>query len=101
MLAFNDIREGRMGFVGGATGAGWTPPNVFPTYGMGLAANNLFVGITEFTTGGWKLIDHNDWNNGDINVVNAKSTDQQEPAEVRCWLMMPICPILPPPDATA
>ena len=68
-----DIREGRMGFVGGATGAGWTPPNVFPTYGMGLAANNLFVGITEFTTGGWKLIDHNDWNNGDINVVNARS----------------------------
>jgi hypothetical protein len=68
-----DIREGRMGFVGGATGAGWTPPNVFPTYGMGLAANNLFVGLTDFTTGGWKLIDHNDWNNGDINVVNARS----------------------------
>ena len=68
-----DIREGRMGFVGGATGAGWTPPNVFPTYGMGLAANNLFVGLTDFTTGGWKLIDHNDWNNGDISVVNARS----------------------------
>lgn len=68
-----DIREGRMGFVGGATGAGWTPPNVFPTYGMGLAANNLFVGLTDFTTGGWKLIDHNDWNNGDISVLNARS----------------------------
>ena len=27
-----DIREGRMGFVGGATGAGWNPPNVFPDY---------------------------------------------------------------------
>jgi hypothetical protein len=68
-----DIREGRMGFVGGATGAGWTPANVFPTYGMGLAANNLFVGLTDFTTGGWKLIDHNDWNNGDISVLNARS----------------------------
>ncbi len=68
-----DIREGRMGFVGGATGAGWTPPNVFPNYGMGLASNNLFVGLTDFTTGGWKLIDHNDWNNGDISVVNARS----------------------------
>lgn len=68
-----DIREGRMGFVGGATGAGWTPPNVFPNYGMGLASNNLFVGLSDFTTGGWKLIDHNDWNNGDINVVNARS----------------------------
>ncbi len=30
-----DIRPGRMGFVGDATGAGWNPPNVFPTYGMG------------------------------------------------------------------
>ena len=68
-----DIREGRMGFVGGATGAGWTPANVFPTYGMGLAANNLFVGLTDFTTGGWKMIDHNDWNNGDISVTNARS----------------------------
>lgn len=68
-----DIREGRMGFVGGATGAGWNPPNVFPNYGMGLAANNLFVGLTDFTVDGWKMIDYNDWNNGDINVVNARS----------------------------
>jgi len=68
-----DIREGRMGFVGGATGAGWNPPNVFPNYGMGLAANNLFVGLSDFTTGGWKLIDHNNWNNGDISVLNARS----------------------------
>ncbi|HOZ69895.1 MAG TPA: SusE domain-containing protein [Chitinophagaceae bacterium] len=68
-----DIREGRMGFVGGATGAGWNPPNVFPNYGMGLAANNLFVGLTDFTVDGWKMIDHNDWNNGDISVVNARS----------------------------
>jgi hypothetical protein len=68
-----DIREGRMGFVGGATGAGWTPPNVFPNYALGNAATNLFVGLTDFTTGGWKLIDHNDWNNGDITAVNARS----------------------------
>ncbi|MBN8686375.1 MAG: SusE domain-containing protein [Chitinophagales bacterium] len=68
-----DIREGRMGFVGGATGAGWTPANVFPNYAMGLASNNLFVGLSDFTTGGWKMIDHNDWNNGDISVTNARS----------------------------
>jgi hypothetical protein len=68
-----DIREGRMGFVGGATGAGWNPPNVFPNYAMGLAANNLFVGLTDFTVDGWKMIDHNDWNNSDISVTNARS----------------------------
>jgi starch-binding outer membrane protein SusE/F len=68
-----DIREGRMGFVGGATGAGWTPPNVFPNYALGNSATNLFVGLTDFTTGGWKLIDNNDWNNGDITAVNARS----------------------------
>lgn len=68
-----DIREGRMGFVGGATGAGWTPSAVFPNYALGNSGTNLFVGLTDFTTGGWKLIDHNDWNNGDINVTNARS----------------------------
>ena len=68
-----DIREGRMGFVGGATGAGWTPPNVFPNYALGNSATNLFVGLTDFTAGGWKLIDHNDWNSGDITAVNARS----------------------------
>lgn len=68
-----DIREGRMGFVGGAVGAGWTPGNVFPNYALGLASNNLFVGVTDFTVDGWKLIDHNDWNSGDFNVTNARS----------------------------
>lgn len=68
-----DIREGRMGFVGGSTGAGWNPPNVFPTYAMGNSATNLFVGVTTFGTGGWKLIDHNNWNNNDISVANARS----------------------------
>jgi len=59
-----DISAGRMGFVGGATGAGWNPPNVFPTYSMGAPANNLFVGITDLTSGGWKLIDNSVWDNG-------------------------------------
>lgn len=68
-----DIREGRMGFVGGATLAGWNPPNVFPTYKMGFTATNLFCGVHDFGTGGWKLIDHNDWNNGDLTAVNARS----------------------------
>jgi hypothetical protein len=68
-----DIREGRMGFVGGATGAGWSPPNTFPNFAMGNPERNLFVGVTTFTTGGWKLIDNNDWNNGDLTVTNARS----------------------------
>ena len=68
-----DIRAGRMGFVGGATGAGWNPPNVFPTYAMGAPATNLFVGITTFTTGGWKLIDNDTWNNGSNAVDETRS----------------------------
>lgn len=64
-----DIREARMGFVGGATAAGWNPPGVFPTHAMGIPANNLFVGIHNFGTGEWKLIDNDQWNNGS-NAVN-------------------------------
>ena len=75
-----DIREGRMGFVGGATGAGWTPANVFPNYAMGFASTNLFVGITDFTAGGWKMIDHNDWNDGSISVTNARSYGSAGPS---------------------
>lgn len=59
-----DIKAGRMGFVGGATGAGWTPPNVFPTYAMAPAATNLFIGVNTFTSGGWKLIDNDAWDAG-------------------------------------
>ncbi len=59
-----DIRQGRMGVVGDATGAGWTPGNVFPNYALGAPAMNLFVGITNFTANGWKLIDNDQWNNG-------------------------------------
>lgn len=68
-----DIRQGRMGFVGGATGAGWNPPNVFPTYAMGAAADNLFVGITDFTVDGWKLIDNDQWDNGSKTVSETRS----------------------------
>ncbi len=68
-----DIREGRMGFVGGATGAGWNPPNVFPTYAMGTPSTDLFVGITDFTTDGWKLIDNDQWNNGSNAVDETRS----------------------------
>ena len=68
-----DIREGRMGFVGGATGAGWTPGNVFPNYALGTAGTNLFVGITTFTADGWKLIDNNEWNNGSNSVTETRS----------------------------
>jgi starch-binding outer membrane protein SusE/F len=67
-LQYN-IMAGRMGFVGGGVGAGWDPPSVFPTYAMGAPATNVFVGITDFTTNGWKLIDNNVWNNGS-NAVN-------------------------------
>ena len=59
-----DIRAGRMGFVGGATGAGWDPPSVYPNYALGNSGTNLFVGITNLAAGGWKMIDNNAWNNG-------------------------------------
>jgi len=68
-----DIREGRMGFVGGATNSGWDPPSVFPANAMGLVSKNLFVGLHDFSTGGWKLIDNGGWNNSDITVTNTRS----------------------------
>lgn len=68
-----DIRAGRMGFVGGATGAGWNPPNVFPNYALGGAATNLFVGLTDLATDGWKLIDNDQWNNGSNAVDETRS----------------------------
>ncbi|MEP7238504.1 MAG: SusE domain-containing protein [Ferruginibacter sp.] len=66
-LQYN-IMAGRMGFVGGATAAGWNPPGVFPTYALGNAATNLFVGLANFTSGGWKLIDNNAWDSGSQTV---------------------------------
>jgi len=68
-----DIRAGRMGFVGDATGAGWNPPNVFPNYAMGAPATNLFVGLTTMTPGGWKLIDADFWNDGTNSVAETRS----------------------------
>lgn len=68
-----DISAGRMGFVGGATGAGWNPPGVFPTYALGNSGTNLFVGLTNFTTGPWKLIDNNAWDNGSQTVNETRS----------------------------
>ena len=69
-----DIREGRMGFVGGATGADWNPGNTFPNFAMGHPERNLFVGLTNINSaGGWKLIDNNGWNSGDITASNARS----------------------------
>ena len=68
-----DIREGRMGFVGGATGAGWNPENVFPNYAIGAPATNLFVGITNFTTDAWKMIDNDQWNDGSNFVAETRS----------------------------
>ncbi|MGC4101212.1 SusE domain-containing protein [Ferruginibacter sp.] len=69
-----DIRAGRMGFVGGATGAGWNPPGVFPTYAMGAPATNLFVGINSFVANdAWKLIDNDSWNNGSNAVDETRS----------------------------
>ena len=68
-----DIREGRMGFVGGATGAGWDPPSVFPNYAMGAPATNLFVGLTNLTVNEWKMIDNNTWNDGSKSVGETRS----------------------------
>jgi starch-binding outer membrane protein SusE/F len=68
-----DISAGRMGFVGAATGAGWTPGNVFPNYALGAPETNLFVGLTDFTVNEWKLIDNNQWNNGS-NAVDETRT---------------------------
>ncbi len=71
-LQYN-IMAGRMGFVGGATGAGWNPSGVFPNYALGNSGTNLFVGLTNFTSGGWKLIDNNAWNNGSNAVDETRS----------------------------
>jgi len=71
-LRYN-IMEGRMGFVGGATPAGWNPPGVFPNNALGNAGTNLFVGLTDFTSGGWKLIDNNAWDNGSRAVDETRS----------------------------
>ena len=69
-----------MGFVGGATGADWTPGNVFPNYALGYSAPNLFVGTTDFNTGGWKLIDNNAWNDGSNPISETRSYGSAGPS---------------------
>ncbi len=69
-----DISAGRMGFVGAGTGADWNPGNVFPTYAMGNAATNLFVGLTNLSAGNqWKMIDTDGWDNGSKSVSEPKN----------------------------
>jgi hypothetical protein len=75
-----DIRAGRMGFVGDATGAGWNPPNVFPNYSLGAPANNLFVGLTDFVAGGWKLIDNDQWDNGSKTLDETRGYGSNGPS---------------------
>lgn len=59
------VQAGRMGAVGGATAAGWTPPSVFPNQGLTLIATNKFLGFVNLTTGQeWKMIDGANWPNG-------------------------------------
>ncbi|MBC7848945.1 MAG: hypothetical protein H7Y31_04380, partial [Chitinophagaceae bacterium] len=75
-----DIRNGRMCFGCGGTGAGWTPPNVFPAFAMGAPADNLFIGVTDLTVDAWKLIDNNEWNNGSNAVDETRSYGTGSPS---------------------
>ncbi len=69
-----DVRQGRMGFVGGAvTGVDWNPPQVFPTSQMAFLGTNKFLGLYNFGTGGWKMIDNDQWNNGSNAVDETRS----------------------------
>lgn len=76
-----DIRAGRMGFVGDGSGAGWNPPNVFPTYAMGMPYRNTFVGLTTLSNNEWKLIDNNAWNNGSNAYDETRSYGTQGASE--------------------
>ncbi len=75
-----DVKEGRMGFVGGATHADWNPPAVFPNNKMGFTSTNLFCGVQDFMTGGWKLIDNNEWNNGSNTPSETRSYGTSQPS---------------------
>ncbi|MCU7552590.1 SusF/SusE family outer membrane protein [Chitinophagaceae bacterium LB-8] len=68
-----DISQGRMGLVGDATAAGWTPANVFPTTALGFAGDNVFVGIQSLAAGGWKMMDNDQWNDGSKTVTETRS----------------------------
>ena len=59
--------HGRMGAVGSATTAGWTPSIIFPSQGLNFMGTNKFMGFVSLTAGQeWKFIDFNDWGNGSI-----------------------------------
>lgn len=59
------VQAGRMGAVGGATAAGWNPPNIFPSQALTLIATNKFLGFVNLTAGQeFKLIDGANWPNG-------------------------------------
>lgn len=69
-----NISLGRMGFVGAAvTNVGWDPTAVFPTSAMANTGLNTFLGIYSLGTGGWKLIDNDQWNTGSKEVDETRS----------------------------
>lgn len=69
-----DVRQGRMGFVGAAvTGVGWNPPSVFPTSEMAYIGRDQFLGIYDFGTGGWKMIDGDSWDNANVDITKSYS----------------------------
>lgn len=69
--------HGRMGAIGSATPAGWTPATVFtgsilapvfPSQELHFMGTNKFMGFVTLTSGqAWKFIDFNDWGNGSIS----------------------------------
>ena len=68
-----DVRLGRMGFVGAAVpGVNWIPATTFTDINsqMGLVRRDQFIGVNDFTTGPWKMIDNNAWNNSNVDIFN-------------------------------
>ena len=73
-----DVRVGRMAFVGQLNN--WDPPTVFPDYMLAAAGTNLFIGVADFAvTGGWKLIDNNQWNSGSNSVDETRTYGTANP----------------------
>jgi starch-binding outer membrane protein SusE/F len=76
-----DIMQGRMGFVGEAvTNVDWNPSAVFPVAAMKYMGRNKFLGLYTFKTGGWKLIDNDQWNNGSNSVTETRSYGSSGPS---------------------
>ncbi len=71
-----DLRLGRMGFVGaGIAGVGWDPPTTFntPSAQLQYLQRDQFIGITNFLTDEWKLIDNNSFNGGAISIADTRT----------------------------